>query len=220
MMERAHDPELKIAERYFLGELSDDEAEAFEAHYFECPRCAEYVVEELYMMESGREVARAVRETPANVVPLVPRARRQWIPAAVAAMLVLTVGAPMLLRGGPEPRVDSPNTIRITFSADRAAAAPARTAPKGVPVALEVDIPPADFPRFVVTIRDEAGEIVDKPHERTSEQTAEPVLLVLSELPAGTYNVVIEGVRENGSRSPVAPSQSFEVRGQSQGGRS
>ena len=30
-------------ERYFLGELSGAEAEDFEAHYFDCPECAEEV---------------------------------------------------------------------------------------------------------------------------------------------------------------------------------
>jgi hypothetical protein len=36
--------------------------------------------------------------------------------------------------------------------------------------------------------------------------------LLLSALPAGSYEVVIEGVRENGNRAPVITPQRFEVR--------
>lgn len=35
--------DLHASERYFLGELSDSESEAFEAHFFECVHCAEDV---------------------------------------------------------------------------------------------------------------------------------------------------------------------------------
>ena len=33
----------RFVERYLLGELSPDEAAEFEAHFFECPLCAEEV---------------------------------------------------------------------------------------------------------------------------------------------------------------------------------
>lgn len=208
MMDRAHDPELKTAERYFLGELTDDEAEAFEAHYFDCARCAEYVVEELAMLESGREVAKAVQQAPLNVVPLTPRRRRDWLPAAAAAILVLAVGTPMLMRDRATPRVYSGEPIRIQFSADRGAATPQPV--RGEIIQLDIEIPPIDSPRFEVSVRNEAGEIVHQRHAYPAERTN--VFLVLSGLPAGTYNVVIEGVREDGNRSLVAR-QPFEVRG-------
>jgi hypothetical protein len=210
MMEQAHNPDLMIVERYFLGELTNDEAEAFEAHYFDCGKCAAYVVEELALIRSGQEVA---KEAPANVVPIASRRRWQWLPAAAAAMLVVAVGVPTLMRDPAKPTVDVIAPTRIQVSLDRAAAAPpTRIFPEGSPIAFDVEIPAEDFPRFVVSIRDKSNELVDKEHELTAEQTTEPVLLVPSALPAGTYNVVIEGVREDGNRSPIH-TKTFEVRG-------
>jgi len=190
MMEQAHDPELKTAERYFLGELSDDEAEAFEAHYFECARCAEYVVEEMAMMESGREVANALRQAPpaSNVVRLEPRRRWQWLPSAAAAMLALVVGVPLLIRG-EEPSVDLVKPATIQVSASRAAAREVPSFPAGKPVSLDLDVEPSDYPAFVLSVRDEANDVVDEELQLTPAQVIEPISLVLGALPAGTYNV-------------------------------
>jgi len=210
-MEQAHNTDLKLAESYFLGQLSDDEAEAFESHYFDCPRCAEYVAEELTMLESGRAVARTIPDAPSNVVPFTRRFR-QWVPAAAAAMLVLAIGTPMLL-DKPEPRIDFGAPTWVQLSADRAAAAKPLVFKTGAAIPLFVSIPPADFPRFFVTIRNDKNEIVDKGHEYAAEQTSEPVFLAPSALPAGAYNIVIEGVGGNGNRSPIARVP-FEVREQ------
>lgn len=212
MMERAHDPELQIAERYFLGELPDDEAEAFEAHYFDCARCAEYVVEVLHMMESGREVAAAL---PANVVPMRrSRSAWQWLPAAAAAVLAVTLGIQTFMP--PKPRSFEPASVRIQFSAGRSATVSEPV--RGEEIQLDIDVPPVETPEFEITVRDEKNELVGEPHRYPAERATEPISLVLTPLPAGTYNVVIEGVREKGSRSFIA-SEKFEVRGTLQGGR-
>jgi hypothetical protein len=207
MMEQAHNPDPLITERYFLGELTNDEAEAFEAHYFDCPRCAGYVVEELALFRSGRDIA---KEAPPNVVPFSRRLQRQWLAAAAAAMLVVAVGVPMMRRQNVDPSVDLVEPRRVEVSTDRAAAEP-MVFRAGEPVPLYFEIPPEDYPRFAVTIRDHQNRTVDKGVERTAEQTAEPVFLVLSALPAGTYNVVIEGVQGDGNRSTIA-TRPFEVR--------
>jgi hypothetical protein len=217
-MEQAHDNDLKLAEAYFLGELTDAEAEAFEAHYFECARCAEYVREELVMFESGRTVAEILPDSPAKVVPISEgRRRRGWIPLAAAAMLVLAVGTPMLLQGRSAPMVDVVAPEPIRFSADRAAAAPAKVFPANAPFALDIGIPPVDaaggapVARYSLTVRNQASEVVGKRQDLTADQAAEPVLLVLNALPAGTYKVAIEGVREDGNRSTIT-TYPFEVR--------
>ncbi|HEY0157170.1 MAG TPA: zf-HC2 domain-containing protein [Thermoanaerobaculia bacterium] len=216
MMERAHDPDLKLAERYFLGELTNDEAEEFEAHYFDCARCAEYVVEELALMRSGEQFARAARELPANVVPLAPRRRREWWAAAAAAVLVLGLTTPLLLRNDRvEPTVEMtipPTPIELAL--DRAAAPPPPVFREGSPIPFDVVITTEEgFARFVVAVRDGANKVVDREHELTAEAANETVHLVLRKLPAGTYNLVVEGVREDGNRSPII-NQPFEVRGQ------
>lgn len=215
---------MKIAERYFLGELTDSEAEAFEAHYFECPTCAEYVREEMAMIEAGREVAKEPNaneepqpkdETQAKVIPFPPR-RWDWLSAAAAAMLTLVVATPILRYR--EPSIELGRSAFVPFSADRATAPEPLIFEEGESITLDFDIPPADVPRYVVSVRDASNDVVDEEHELTSTQANETQSLVLTALPAGTYKVVIEGVSEKGNRSFVA-SQPFEVRGKSQGGR-
>lgn len=222
-MERAHDPQLQIAERYFLGELPDDEAESFEAHYFECERCAEYVVEELALLESGRHVAArlpAPQRTIAPAATVTPiadgRRRRAWLPAVAAAVLVMAVGAPLLLRDrATTPSIAFAYPEPLRFSADRGAEAAPLTFAAAALIAVDVEIPASDvpFPRFELTVRDTAnGATIDQPLTVTQDRAAEPVILLLRDLPAGSYEVLIEGVREDGKRSPVGR-EPFEVSG-------
>jgi hypothetical protein len=219
-MDKAHQPDEQIAERYFLGELTDAEAEAYEAHYFECERCAEYVAEEMQMLESGRAVAmmdaRPAAPAPVTNIAEGRRRKRDWIPLAAAAVLVIAVGAPMLLRGPvkPEPAmialVDS--GVELEFSMKRNAAAP---------VTLQADawnvvtftVPPFDGVKQVeLSIREtKTNKIIIKPRQLSAEELSGSFQLVLGPLPAGTCEAVIEGVREDGNRSTIA-SQIIEVR--------
>lgn len=69
--------------RYLTGRLSDQEAEAFEAHYFTCDRC-------WALVQQGAPV-RAVRLPPAPAAARQARRRpstyRLWLPLALAAGL-------------------------------------------------------------------------------------------------------------------------------------
>ena len=47
------------AESYLLDEMTPGEREAFEAHYFECPSCAEDVREALQFLTDAGEVLRS-----------------------------------------------------------------------------------------------------------------------------------------------------------------
>ncbi len=221
-MEKAHEPDEQIAERYFLGELSDDEAEAYEAHYFECERCAEYVVEELQMLESGRAVAMLDASRPAAPSPVANiaearRKRREWLPMAAAAALVLAIGTPLLMRGPAQPApvmttIAEANIPELRFSADRDEAAPEQQFHAGEPIARMVSVPPADAPHVELTVRNaKTKEVVTGPERLTEEKLSSPFLLLLGPLPAGSYEVVIEGVREDGNRSPIA-SETIRVR--------
>lgn len=55
-MEHQTAVELRFAERYLLGELSPDEAAAFEAHYFECARCADEVRQGAHLVANLKAV--------------------------------------------------------------------------------------------------------------------------------------------------------------------
>jgi hypothetical protein len=89
---------LHAAEKYALGELSADQRDAYEQHYFDCAECAEDVKATLIFVTAGREV---FREDPAPTQP-VPKtlpARLHWpswfrpvIAVPAMAALLLAVG--------------------------------------------------------------------------------------------------------------------------------
>lgn len=93
----------EIAEKYLLGELGEADQEAFEQHYFECPRCFQEL--ETYRALQG-ELKQAA---PAILAEPVGR-RIGWAWAAAAAGVLLVVGISTWLRqeGPAPPSVQAP----------------------------------------------------------------------------------------------------------------
>jgi tetratricopeptide (TPR) repeat protein len=85
----------EILERYLAGSLSEEDRDAFEEHYFGCARC----FEELQALKAIRdELPRAVADLDSDPTRVLPR----WAPAAaLAAALVLAVGATLWMRNVP-----------------------------------------------------------------------------------------------------------------------
>ncbi|HEX8253901.1 MAG TPA: hypothetical protein VF846_12165, partial [Thermoanaerobaculia bacterium] len=103
----------------------------------------------------------------------------------------------------------------VRFSADRSSDAAPRVFAAGAPIVFDAEftLPDDPFARFELTVRNTAnGATVVTPRTITREGAAKPVVLLLPDLPAGSYEVLIEGVREDGKRSPVGR-QPFEVTG-------
>src|SRR6266850_400112 len=71
------------AERYILGELNLDERDAFEEHFFDCPRCS-------ISVRDAARIAAAVRLGKPHGAA-VPRSRMNWW-AAVAASVIVAAG--------------------------------------------------------------------------------------------------------------------------------
>jgi hypothetical protein len=89
---------LHAAEKYVLGELTADQRDAYEEHYFDCAECAEDVKATLTFVSAGREVFRE-DPVPSAVAPkeLAPRSRwtswfRPMIAIPAMAVLLLAVG--------------------------------------------------------------------------------------------------------------------------------
>lgn len=84
------------AERYVLGELTEQQALAYEEHFFDCRECAEEVKAATALADDGRET---FRTQPAVSVPQFrpPRRRRLalfWpLPMGAAAAILLVAGA-------------------------------------------------------------------------------------------------------------------------------
>ena len=96
--------------RYLAGRLGDTEAEAFEAHFFECDRCWGLVHRGVEVRSAGRLAATA-KKPPARTA----RWRRwSWIPLAAAAAALLWIGT----RPTGVPVAGSDATVRGGEGAD------------------------------------------------------------------------------------------------------
>jgi hypothetical protein len=85
--------ETMAAERYWLGEMTEAEQQAFEAHYFDCAECADGVRADLRMTDGVRAAgAEARTASPAPPARIAGRWKSSLIPLAAAAVLTLVVG--------------------------------------------------------------------------------------------------------------------------------
>lgn len=98
----SHDEAIKddATERYVLDQMTPEERDAFEEHYFDCPVCAEDVKAAIAI----REGLAAERVTPLPVVvPFEPRPRRFATTLATAASVALTAMLGWMQFGVVEP---------------------------------------------------------------------------------------------------------------------
>jgi hypothetical protein len=89
---------LQAVEKYLLRELTPDELEAYEEHYFDCPLCAEELRATAAFIESTRQVFREKASQAADVTRLVP-SRGGWFGWLRPAFAVPVFAALMLLIG-------------------------------------------------------------------------------------------------------------------------
>lgn len=211
-MEHAESIQTNAAERYLLDEMPDGERDAFEDHYFDCTECARDVRDGARMMAAGREV---VQEPPATVHPMrTKRSLAQWIPQAAAAGII---GGVMGWYGAINTGLQRVATIEpaaapyaILTEAERGPGDPPVQIHAATSVILNYGIPTRDeAASYVSTIRDGGGKTwLSTAHTR--DQAADPIVLIARDLPRGSYQVVIEGVRKDGKRFPISTSP-FEV---------
>jgi len=86
-----YENELEIRSLYLAGKLPDKDAEAFEAHYFICERCAEAV-------EMGAKLRMALENVPVHAAPAPAPAARTWLPLAAAAAIALVAAGIWIAR--------------------------------------------------------------------------------------------------------------------------
>ena len=146
-------------ERYLLEEMTQEERDAFEEHYFSCAECAEDAREAAAMREGVRGgLARPARSAGAGerarVVPMRPAAAG-WrssvaLPWAAAALLAVglgyqTVAGPLSPRRQADSFALTPSTLRPA-SRGQEAVVPRARAPF---VTLAVDLGGAQFDRDI-----------------------------------------------------------------------
>ena len=83
-------------ERYLLGELTGEDRDGFEEHYFMCPECAEDVRALTVFAANAKAVFRREAAGPAPHAGLLSSGRVLWLSAALNVALLLGVGYGLL----------------------------------------------------------------------------------------------------------------------------
>jgi len=158
-MEHAEAIDTMAAERYLLGEMTPEDRDAFEEHYFGCGACASDV-------RDGAMIRAAVRTQKANRTRQPRRSVREWLTAA--AIVGVIAGIPVMqnvsLRG-QLARARAPQFVK-TFSFVTAGARggeePSLDA-GGHPFTIYFEIPPQpNARRYLVEVVDASRRVLAK----------------------------------------------------------
>jgi len=177
-----------------LGQMTDAERETFEEHYFNCRICVE-AVKAIDIMSRARP-----QPKPQPVGKWRPMTVAPWtIAAGLAGALTL-----QLIHTVPVPQLaEVPYATHTPLTSEKRGVAAATRLPAGQRIILYLEI--THDPRYTQyrwDLRaDEAKSLASG--ALIPEQTNEPIPLLLGPLPAGSYELVIEGVRKDGNRSPI-----------------
>lgn len=207
-MEHSEAVDSQAAERYVLGEMSADERDRFEEHFFDCSECSQSVRDDVSIAAAIRTAARKQAAAPRNA----------WRAAAVAAALLAVVGYQNFvtiprLRGGAAPTARLAHPVSLLLAESRGGTPALVTVPRGEDINLFFDVPPeTPYPSYAAEVRDAAGR-VRTTVPITPQDAGETVTMLISAgtLPAGNYEVVVSGVDVAKRKVPLAH-YPFEVR--------
>jgi hypothetical protein len=196
----------QAAAGYLLGDLTPEERDAFEEHYFDCRECGDAVRSGATMFASGPVVVEK-ESSFRRFRPL----KSALTGAAAAALIVVgtyqTAVIPRVqsLSAPPVMEIVRPTPLPLDETRGEKEEQTIRFTDEK-PLALYRDIPSdaPPFPRYQVELSAAAGKVlisVDVPEDmaRSGE-----ISLSVRPLPAGRYQLVIVGVRKDGNRSEVA----------------
>jgi hypothetical protein len=179
------------AERYTLGEMNQDERDAFEEHFFDCPKCSTSV-------RDLAKVAATVRLGEPHGAAL-PRSRMNWWAAACVVLAGGLAYQPVLLRIADRPpshvrtgRVLIPQLIN---GASRGAEVKEVNASLGDPVRIDFPFDPTIPGPYRGQINDarrhQVGDMFDVPPP--SPDYALTLFVDEGVLTSGNYTLVIRG---------------------------
>lgn len=220
-MEHSEAVELMATERYLLGELTPEQREAFEAHFFECYECALDVrAEAAFLQEAKVQLPQMTQvETAVLARPAATKAtskRRDWFgwmrPAwAVPAFAVLLVvigyqnlaTIPGLRSSAEAPRVAPWSTLHV---GTRAGSHTAVTADRRAGAVLLIDVPnDGTYTSFGFALENPQGkqtwmQTVKAPSGGDGTMS---LLIPGGGLQQGSYTLTIAGITPQGSRTQL-----------------
>jgi hypothetical protein len=192
----------QAVERYNLGDMTPDERDTFEQHYFECNDCWTAVRHAEMFAQNARALGstRSQEKEDPNVRPFPPRPVKWIVPAAAAAALLMVFGlGPLREWIGSLPRQGEVPHLYVTGEM-RGAEATNNALPAKQWVTLLVDILPVENAagyRLELRGPGEARHL-----DVSTEKAKNTVSWLLRPLPSGSYELVIESVH-GGKRSEV-----------------
>ena len=158
-MEHSEATESMAAERYLLGEMTPEDRDAFEEHFFGCPECAAAVRE-------SAAIAAAIRtEAKARPAEIRRRPVTGWL-AAAAAILIALAAVPLVQNLRLRREVETLRAPRlveaVTFlTGTSRGAEEATSVDASRSFMLAFDIPPqTGARRYAVRVVDAAGKVV------------------------------------------------------------
>ncbi|HEY1264686.1 MAG TPA: zf-HC2 domain-containing protein [Terriglobales bacterium] len=210
-MEHSEAVRLMAAEQYLLDELTPEQREEFEEHFFECQDCAMDVKLGATFVEYSKVILSTQPEIHASVEPAPkPSWWSAWLRPAFAvpvmAALVAFIGYqrfvtyPALrheLATATAPQLAVPLTLKSGIS--RGEDAQLVTVRPHQPLLLNVDVPEIRFSSYVYELYSPAGALQwSLPVSAQSIRDSVPVQAAAGEVP-GAYTLVVRGVEASNS---------------------
>lgn len=186
-MEHSEATETMASARYLLGELTDEERDAFEEHYFGCGECAADVRSGSSMIDAIRS-SRSAAAAPPKRLSYAP-----WLVAAAASIAAAFFG----IQNSALKQDAAPHVLRSYSMLAAGTRSDSETVIQdpSVPFVLFVDIPP-DPPhsQYRVDIVDGAGRaVVSLPVSAEEARDTVTVYVPPRLLQSGKYTVVTTG---------------------------
>ena len=206
MMEHEEAMKNLVAERYLLGELTENDRDAYEEHMFSCPVCFEQIkvgsefVGHLRRMDAEKPVVQPAPARPGFFAVL-----RQPLAAMAFALLAIVSTVSFhqyrIINGLKQAQI-----MPSFFVSDGAkAAAKTVTAPASSRFGLQFQlIEPGDFKSYEGRLLNESRQI-GPAFSISAEQAKETIQVVLDsgDLKPGTYFIVVNGISPDGHRTEI-----------------
>lgn len=198
-----HDQAMSMlaVERYSLDEMTPEDREAFEQHYFECSECWTAVRRAELFAQNARVAARTAARK-AGDEPKRPFERRLlWLAPLAAAIAVVAILVPM--RFGSEPFDDTRPMPSLTLIGPVRDAVEDNHLPADRRAILSTVVTPVeDAVSYRAELRAADGRLVQQ-WNIAVEETGDSFPLPVRPLSAGGYVLVIESVGSGGRRSEI-----------------
>jgi len=212
-------------ECYLLGEMTAEEREDFESHYFECTVCADDLRAASHFIADAKEIFASDRVQPISTRTVVERRQpSRWLgwlqpqlAAAAIAVLVVVAGVESLTIPSLERRLSEAGTPRIVSptylkSQTRGEPAALRLQP-GDPAVFMFDLQESSPSDLQFVVKSSEGRAVFRVSGKAPGR-GDPVTLSIPklDLPEGSYTLAVEPAAANGQDAQPLESYPFEIK--------